>query len=73
MPKCDLDDRSLWPFYEKVQALDMTLIPQTSGLWGGMSIEKLPWKPDVLPKILYKNALRYFKLEDDPKFKEMYP
>jgi predicted TIM-barrel fold metal-dependent hydrolase len=164
-PKCDLDDRRLWPFYERVQQLDMTLIPQTSGLWGGMSIDfanprhlepiaedfpdlrilaghacypyvreaiivaarhpniwlspdmyliqmgtedwvksvngnffglqeqflfgtgypaiplkpymdefwKLPWKPDVLPKILYKNALRCFKLEDDPKFKAMYP
>jgi predicted TIM-barrel fold metal-dependent hydrolase len=163
-PKCDLDDRRLWPFYERVQALDMTLIPQTSGLWGGLSIDfahprhlepiaedfpnlrilaghacypyvreaiivaarhpniwlspdmylvqmgtddwvkavngnffglqdqflfgtgypaiplkpymeefwKLPWKPEVLPKILYKNALRCFKLEDDPTFKAMY-
>ena len=34
---------------------------------------KLPWKPEVLPKILYKNALRCFKLEDDPVFKSMYP
>lgn len=164
-PKCDLDDRRLWPFYARVQALDMTLIPQTSGLWGGLSIDfanprhlepiaedfpnlrilaghacypyvreaiivaarhpniwlspdmyliqmgtddwvksvngnffglqeqflfgtgfpaiplkpymeefwKLPWKPEVLPKILYKNALRCFKLEDDPVFKSMYP
>jgi uncharacterized protein len=164
-PKCDLDDRRLWPFYEKVQSLDMTLIPQTSGLWGGMSIDfanprhlepvaedfpdlrilaghacypyvreaiivaarhpniwlspdmyliqmgtedwvksvngnffgladqflfgtgypaiplkpymdefwKLPWKDEVLPKILYQNALRCFKLEDDPAFKAMYP
>jgi uncharacterized protein len=164
-PKCDIDDRRLWPFYERVQALDMTLIPQTSGLWGGMSIDyahprhlepvaedfpkmrilaghacypyvreaiivaarhpniwmspdmylvqmgsddwvksvngnyfgfqdqflfgtgfpaiplkpyieefwKLPWKPEVLPKILYKNALRCFNLEDDPIFKSMYP
>ena len=164
-PGCDIDDRRLWPFYERVQALDMTLIPQTSGLWGGMSIDyahprhlervaedfpklrilaghacypyvreaiivaarhpniwmspdmyliqmgsedwvksvngnyfgfqdqflfgtgfpaiplkpyidefwKLPWKPEVLPKILYKNALRCFKLEDDPVFKSMYP
>ena len=38
-PKCDLDDRRLWPFYARVQALDMTLIPQTSGLWGGLSID----------------------------------
>lgn len=30
------------------------------------------WRPDVLPKILYKNALRALKLEDDPTFKEMY-
>ena len=34
---------------------------------------KLQWKPEVLPKILYKNALRCFKLEDDPVFKSMYP
>lgn len=163
-PRCDIDDRRLWPFYEKVQALDMLLIPQTSGLWGGLSIDyahprhlepvaedfpnlrilaghacypyvreaiivaarhpniwmspdmylvqmgsedwvksvngnyfgfqdqflfgtgfpaiplkpymeefwKLPWKPEVLPKILYKNALRCFKLEDDPTFKALY-
>ena len=38
-PRCDLDDHRLWPFYERVQALDMTLIPQTSGLWGGLSID----------------------------------
>ena len=33
---------------------------------------KLPWKEEVLEKILYKNALRALKLEDDPVFKEMY-
>ena len=32
----------------------------------------LPIKDEVLPKILYKNALRVFKLEDDPTFKKMY-
>lgn len=33
---------------------------------------KLPWKQEVLPKILYKNALRAFNLENDPTFKAMY-
>ena len=33
---------------------------------------KLPWKDDVLPKILYKNALRAFKLEQDPTFMKLY-
>ena len=33
----------------------------------------LPLKDEVLPKILYQNALRVFKLEDDPVFKKMYP
>jgi predicted TIM-barrel fold metal-dependent hydrolase len=32
----------------------------------------LPIKDEVLPKILYKNALRVFKLEDDPAFKRVY-
>jgi hypothetical protein len=33
----------------------------------------LPIKAEVLPRILYKNALRVFKLENDPVFKSMYP
>jgi hypothetical protein len=33
---------------------------------------KLPWKEEVLPKILYKNALRAFKLDQDPTFKKIY-
>jgi uncharacterized protein len=33
---------------------------------------KLSWKKEVLPKILYKNALRAFNLENDPAFKAMY-
>lgn len=33
---------------------------------------KIPWNEDILPKILYKNALRAFKLEDDPTFKQIY-
>lgn len=33
----------------------------------------LPLKEEVLPKILYRNALRVFKLEDDPAFKSLYP
>ena len=33
---------------------------------------KLPWKKEVLPKIFYKNALRAFKLEHDPTFKQLY-
>ena len=32
----------------------------------------LPLKSAVLPKILYQNALRVFKLEDDPTFRTMY-
>lgn len=32
----------------------------------------LPWKKEVLPKILYKNALRALNLENDPVFREMY-
>ena len=164
-PGCDIDDRRLYPFYEKVLAYDMVLFPQTSGPWGGKSIDyahprhidqlaedfptlriiaghacypfvreaiivasrhenvflspdmyltqmgtedwvkslnnnyfglrdqflfatcfpsipikpfvdefwTLPLKDEVLPKILYKNALRVFKLEDDPVFKKMYP
>ena len=32
----------------------------------------LPWKPEVLSRILYKNALRALKLEDDPVFRQMY-
>jgi len=33
----------------------------------------LPVKKEVLPKILYKNALRIFGLEEDPTFRKMYP
>jgi predicted TIM-barrel fold metal-dependent hydrolase len=33
----------------------------------------LPINDEVLPKILYKNALRVFKLEDDPAFRRLYP
>ena len=32
----------------------------------------LPWKREVLNRILYKNALRALKLEDDPTFRKMY-
>jgi len=32
----------------------------------------LPWKREVLNRILYRNALRALKLEDDPTFREMY-
>lgn len=163
-PGCDLDDRRLYPLYEKCLEHDLTLFPQTSGPWGGKSIDyahprhidqvaedfpalriiaghacypyvreaiivaarhenvflspdmyivqmgsedwvkslnrnffglqdqflfgtsfpSVPIKPlmdefwtlgikdEVLPKILYKNALRALKLEDDPTFKEMY-
>ena len=34
---------------------------------------KLPIKNEVLPKILYKNAMRIYGLEDDPTFKKIYP
>ena len=164
-PGCNLDDRRLYPLYERCLANDMALIPQTSGIVGGKSIDfanpvhldqvaqdfpelrilaghacypfyreaiavsarhehvylspdmylfhmgrddwvnevnanhfglqdrylygtaypsgaqpkpyaeaffKLPWEPEALPKILYKNALRFFKLEDDPTFAAMY-
>lgn len=163
-PGCNLDDRRLYPIYEKCVERDMALIPQTSGPKAGKSIDcanpvyldrvaedfpelriiaghgcypyvreaivvaarhqnvymspdvylfelgtedwlkavnsnirgfqdqflfgtaypatpvkpymekffKLPWNQDALPKILYKNALRALKLEDDPVFKEMY-
>jgi uncharacterized protein len=164
-PGCDIDDRRLYPFYERCLEHDMVLFPQTSGPWGGKSIDyahprhidqlaedfpalriiaghacypyvreaiivasrhenvflspdmyltqmgtedwvkslnnnyfglrdqflfatcfpsipikpfmdefwKLPLKEELLPKILYKNALRVFKLQDDPVFKSMYP
>lgn len=164
-PGCDIDDRRLYPLYDKCLAHDMVLFPQTSGPWGGKSIDyahprhidqvaedfpalriiaghacypyvreaiivaarhenvflspdmyltqmgtedwvkslnnnyfglrdqflfatcfpsipikpfvdefwMLPIKEEVLPRILYKNALRVFKLEDDPVFKSMYP
>lgn len=163
-PGCDIDDRRLYPLYEKCVGHDMVLFPQTSGPWGGKSIDyahprhidqvaedfpklriiaghacypyvreaiivaarhenvflspdmyllhmgtedwvkslnrnffglqdqflfatcfpsiplkpffeefwTLPIKDEVLPKILYKNALRAFKLEDDPTFRKMY-
>jgi predicted TIM-barrel fold metal-dependent hydrolase len=32
----------------------------------------LPWKREVLNRILYRNALRALKLEDDPTFRAMY-
>jgi predicted TIM-barrel fold metal-dependent hydrolase len=32
----------------------------------------LPFEPAVLPKILHQNALRVFKLEDDPTFRSIY-
>ena len=32
----------------------------------------LPWKPEVLSRILYKNALRALNLQDDPVFRQMY-
>ena len=33
---------------------------------------KLPWKKEVLDKILYKNAIKALKLENDPAIKEIY-
>lgn len=163
-PGCDIDDRRLYPLYEKCLEHDMVFFPQTSGPWGGKSIDyahprhidqvaedfpqlriiaghacypyvreaiivasrhdnvflspdmyivqmgsedwvkslnrnyfglqdqflfatcfpsiplkpfmeefwSLPIKEEILPKILYKNALRVFKLEDDPTFKRLY-
>ena len=163
-PGCDIDDRRLYPLYEKCLDRDMVLFPQTSGPWGGKSIEyahprhidqlaedfpklriiaghacypyvreaiivaarhenvflspdmymvqmgsedwvrslnrnyfglqeqflfgssfpsipigpfmeefwALPLDEKLLPKILYRNALRVFKLESDPVFRKMY-
>ena len=163
-PGCDIDDRRLYPLYEKCLEHDMVFFPQTSGPWGGKNIDyahprhidqvaedfpqlriiaghacypyvreaiivasrhdnvflspdmyvvqmgsedwvkslnrnyfglqdqflfatcfpsiplkpfmeefwTLPLKEEILPKILYKNALRVFKLEDDPTFKRLY-
>ena len=164
-PGCNIDDRRLYPLYEKCVELGLGMVPQTSGYFGGKSIDfanpvhldqvaqdfpdlrllaghacypfyrevivvsgrhehvyvspdmyqfqmgkddwvnevnanhfglqdrylygtsyptgvhpqpyteafmKLPWKTEALPKILYKNALRFFKLEDDPTFAAMY-
>jgi uncharacterized protein len=163
-PGCDLDDRRLYPIYDKCLALDMTLIPQTSGPTGGRNIDyanprhldqvaedfpdlrivaghacypfvreaiivaarrenvylspdsylfdmgtedwvkavnsdhygignrflfgsaypavelgpyvkkflSLPWRPELLPDLLYRNALRAFDLEDDPAFRAIY-
>lgn len=164
-PGCDIDDRRLYPLYEKCLEHDLVLFPQTSGPWGGKSIDyahprhidqvaedfpklriiaghacyphvremiivvarhenvfvspdmyltqmgtedwvkslnnnyfglrdqflfatcfpsipiapfmrefwALPLKEELLPQILYRNALRVFKLEDDPVFKSIYP
>ena len=33
---------------------------------------KFAWKKEVLDRILYKNALKALKLENDPVFREMY-
>jgi predicted TIM-barrel fold metal-dependent hydrolase len=38
-PGCDLDDRRLYPIYEKCVERNMTLIPQTSGPTGGRNID----------------------------------
>ena len=38
-PGCDLDDRRLYPIYEKCVELNMTLMPQTSGPTGGRNID----------------------------------
>jgi uncharacterized protein len=164
-PGCDIDDRRLYAIYDKILEHDMVYFPQTSGPWGGKSIDyahprhidqlagdfpqlriiaghacypyvreaiivaarhenvflspdmyltqmgsedwvkslnnnyfglrdqflfatcfpsvpikpfvddfwKLPLKDEVLPKILYKNALRVLKLENDAVFKKIYP
>ena len=33
---------------------------------------RIDWKPEVLPKILYRNALRALRLEDDPVYRQRY-
>lgn len=33
---------------------------------------KIGWKPEVLERILFRNALRALKLEDDPAFRSLY-
>lgn len=163
-PGCNLDDPRLFPIYQKCQDLNMTLIPQTSGPFGGASVDyanpkhiervaanfprlrillghgcypyvreaivmtnrhsnvwispdiylfhlgtedwlkavnenlfgfedkfvfgsaypvvlikpfverflSLPWRKDVLPKILYRNALKALELENDPVFRTAY-
>lgn len=38
-PGCLLNDRRLYPFYERCEALKMTLIPQTSGVLGGRLVD----------------------------------
>jgi len=38
-PGCDLDDRRLYPLYEKCVELNMTMMPQTSGPTGGRNID----------------------------------
>jgi predicted TIM-barrel fold metal-dependent hydrolase len=38
-PGCNLDDRRLYPIYELCSELDMTLMPQTSGILGAKSID----------------------------------
>ena len=163
-PGCDLDDRRLYPIYEKCLEHNLTLMPQTSGPTGGRNIDyanprhldrvaddfpqlriiaghgcypyvreaiivaarrenvyvspdsylfdmgtedwvkavnsshygigdrflfgtaypavklkpyveaflKLPWKPELLPDLLYRNALRALDLENDPAFRAAY-
>jgi hypothetical protein len=36
------------------------------------AFRSLPLREEMLPKIFYRNALRVFKLEDDPNFREIY-
>jgi uncharacterized protein len=38
-PGCLLNDRRLYPLYERCQALKLTLIPQTSGVLGGRLVD----------------------------------
>ena len=55
-PKCNLDDRRLYPIYQKCLDLNMTLIPQTSGALGGELVDY------ANPKYVERIAIDFPKL-----------
>ena len=65
-------ERSMgWSAYA-VAFLALNLIG-TLAVYGLLRLQHaLPWNPQALPKMLYRNALRALYLENDPVFRTMY-